>query len=177
MSEPARVDAVVIGAGPAGSTTARHLAMLGYRVALIHRTRSKPGDLPRWETISPVALELIRAYHPDAYPRLQTGLASVAVHRHWSRIDSAKRGAQSEQKILLDRNLLDEELRRSALAVGIAIADSPIGSMTISRGRDAWEVVGMDNRSWRAPFLVDAAGRRSVQNTRRKPFGCPHGGY
>src|ERR1700759_1341932 len=118
MSESIRVDAVVIGAGPAGSTTARHLAKLGYRVALFHRTRSKPGELPRWETISPVGLELIRAYHPEAYTKLQSSLARVAVYRHWSRTESAQRGARLNQTMLLDRNLLDEELRRSALAAG-----------------------------------------------------------
>jgi FAD binding domain len=171
MSEPIRVDAAVIGAGPAGSTTARHLAALGYRVTLFHRSRSRPRDLPRWETISPVALELIRAYHPEAQANLQTSLAAVTIERHWSSIEPAKRAAHSYQAILLDRNLLDEALRKSAIAAGAAIADSPIGSVRISRATDVWEIVGVNNRSWRASFLVDAAGRRSILNTHRNRLG------
>ena len=173
MSKPARLDAVVMGAGPAGSTTARRLAMLGYRVALFHRTGYQRSDFPRWETISPIALELIRAYHPDAHTSLQPRLAPVTVHRHWSLIDSPKREAPSDQTILLDRNLLDEELRRSALAAGVTIVDWPVGSTKISRAGDLWEVVGMDHHRWRASFLVDGAGRRSVLNRRRTFLGAP----
>jgi len=173
MSEPARLDVVVMGAGPAGSTTARHLAMLGYRVALFHRTGVQRGNLPRWETISPIALELIRAYHPDAHTGLQTRLAPVTIHRHWSLVDSPKREAPPDQTILLDRNYLDEELRRSALAAGVTIVDWPIGSAKISRDGDIWEVVGMDHHRWRASFLVDGAGRRSVLNRRRTFLGAP----
>jgi len=173
MSEPARLDVVVMGAGPAGCTTARHLAMLGYRVALFHRTGVQRGNLPRWETISPIALELIRAYHPDAHTGLQTRLAPVTIHRHWSLVDSPKREAPPDQTILLDRNYLDEELRRSALAAGVTIVDWPIGSAKISRDGDIWEVVGMDHHRWRASFLVDGAGRRSVLNRRRTFLGAP----
>jgi Tryptophan halogenase len=171
MSKPARLDVVVMGAGPAGSTTARHLAMLGYRVALFHRAGCQRNDFRRWETISPIALELIRAYHPDAHTGLQTTLKPVTVHRHWSLIDSPKREAPSDQTILLDRNLLDEELRRSALAAGVPIVDWPIGSTKISRDGDIWEVAGMDHHRWRASFLVDGAGRRSVLNRHRTFLG------
>ncbi len=125
MSEPASLDVVVMGAGPAGSTAARHLAMLGYRVALFHRAGCQRGNLPRWETISPIALELIRAYHPEAHTSLQTRVAPVTIHRHWSLIDLPKRETPSDRTILLDRNLLDEELRRSALAAGVTIVDAP----------------------------------------------------
>jgi flavin-dependent dehydrogenase len=172
MSETTSLDVVVIGAGPAGSTTARHLAMQGYRVSLFQRAGCQRDNLPRWETISPIALELIRAYHPDANAGLQTRLAPVTIHRHWSLTDSPKKEAPSDQTILLDRNLLDEELRRSALAAGVAIADSPIGSTKISRNGDNWEIVGMDHHRWRASFLVDAAGRRSVLNRRRTFLGA-----
>src|ERR1700758_4008256 len=128
MSKAAMLDVVIMGAGPAGSTTARRLATLGYRVALFHRAGCQRGALPRWETISPMALELIRAYHPDAFAYLKTRLAPVTIHRHWSSIDLPKREEPLNQTILLDRNLLDEELRRSALAAGVTIVDSPIGS-------------------------------------------------
>jgi Tryptophan halogenase len=173
MSKSAKLDVVVMGAGPAGSTTARRLATLGYRVALFHRTGYQRGHFPRWETISPIALELIRAYHPDAHTGLQPRLTPVTVHRHWSLIDSPKREAPSNQTILLDRNLLDEELRRSALAAGVTIVDWPIGSTKISRDGDIWEVLGMDHHRWRASFLVDGAGRRSVLNRRRTFLGAP----
>jgi 2-polyprenyl-6-methoxyphenol hydroxylase-like FAD-dependent oxidoreductase len=172
MSEPASLDVVVVGAGPAGSTTARHLAMLGYRVALFHRAGCQRG-IPRWETISPIALELIRAYHPEAHTSLQTRLTPVTIHRLWSLIDLPKREAPSDRTILLDRNLLDEELRRSALAAGVTIVDSPIGSTKISHDGDVWEVVRTDHHRWRASFLVDGTGRRSVLNRCRSFLGAP----
>jgi 2-polyprenyl-6-methoxyphenol hydroxylase-like FAD-dependent oxidoreductase len=172
MSAPTRVDALIFGGGPAGSTTARQLAMLGYRVALLHRTGSKPGHLPRWETISPAALELIRAYHPDAHTSLRTSLAPVTIQRHWSLMELSKKKASPQQTILLDRTLLDEQLRASALAAGVTIAHSPIGSVRISHQRDVWEVFALGKPTWRAPFLVDAAGKRSVLNTHRNLLGA-----
>ena len=145
MSERIRVDAVVIGAGPAGSTTARHLAMLGYKVTLFHRTSAKSADLPRWESVSPVDLELIRAHHPDTHTRLN--LVPVAVRRHWSRVEPAD--SKTKPTILLDRNLLDEQLCRSALVAGATIANSPIGCVRISRDRGEWAVVETNNAGWR----------------------------
>jgi 2-polyprenyl-6-methoxyphenol hydroxylase-like FAD-dependent oxidoreductase len=167
MSEPASVDAVVIGAGPAGSTTAGQLARLGYRVVLFHRARGQPGGLPRWETVSPITLRLIHTYHPDAHSSLQASLVPVTVQRHWFPVALPGRDAQSDQAILLDRSLLDEELRRSALAAGATVAGAPVESARISRAGDGWEVVATDSRIWRARFLVDAAGRRSFLNRQR----------
>ena len=173
MSDPASVDAVVIGAGPAGSTTARQLAKLGYRVVLFHRPRGQPSGLPRWETISLITLQLIHAYHPDAHSRLQSSLVPVTVQRHWFPIDFPEREAQSDQAILLDRSLLDEELRRSALAAGATVAGAPVESARIPRGGDLWEIVATGSRIWRARFLVDAAGRHSFLNRQRIFLGTP----
>jgi flavin-dependent dehydrogenase len=172
MSDPASVDAVVIGGGPAGSTTARQLARLGYRVALFYRARGQPGGLPRWETISPITLQLIHAYHPDAHSRLQSSLVPVTVQRHWFPIDFPQREAQSDQAILLDRSLLDEELCRSALAAGATVAGAPVEAARTSRGGDLWEIVATNNRIWRARFLVDATGRHSFLNRQRTFLGA-----
>ncbi len=52
-------DAVVIGAGPAGSATAAHLAEAGFTVALLDRARF-PRPKPCAEYVSPGAVEALR---------------------------------------------------------------------------------------------------------------------
>jgi flavin-dependent dehydrogenase len=86
-------------------------------------------------------------------------------------MEPAPRKKHPEHAVLLDRNLLDEELRRSAVDAGVIIMDSPIGAVKISPSGGGWEIVQNDHAPWQAAFLVDAAGRRSVMNMRRNLLG------
>ena len=59
LEEGVFFDAVVVGAGPAGSATARWLALRGWRVALLERTRF---EAPRiGESLAPNVQEPLHA--------------------------------------------------------------------------------------------------------------------
>src|SRR5260370_10969023 len=60
----ARWDAVVVGAGPAGSATARLLAQAGARVLLLDRAQF-PRDKPCSEYLSPQSTRVLEHLGPD----------------------------------------------------------------------------------------------------------------
>ena len=79
-----RWDAVVVGAGPAGSATARLLAQAGARVLLLDRARF-PRDKPCSEYLSPQSTRVLEHLGPDvvaaveaAAPARLTGMKLVA---------------------------------------------------------------------------------------------------
>src|ERR1700751_4115894 len=59
-----RWDAVVVGAGPAGSATARFLAQAGARVLLLDRAQF-PRDKPCSEYLSPQSTRVLEDLGPD----------------------------------------------------------------------------------------------------------------
>src|SRR5258708_19987470 len=59
-----RWDAVVVGAGPAGSATARLLAQAGARVLLLDRAQF-PRDKPCSEYLSPQSTRVLQHLAPD----------------------------------------------------------------------------------------------------------------
>jgi flavin-dependent dehydrogenase len=59
VSRPADADVVVVGAGPAGATTALLLARRGHRVALVDRARF-PRPKPCGEYLNPGAVDVLR---------------------------------------------------------------------------------------------------------------------
>src|SRR5258708_26440574 len=59
-----RWDAVVVGAGPAGSATARFLAQAGARVLLLDRAQF-PRDKPCSEYLSPQSTRVLEHLSPD----------------------------------------------------------------------------------------------------------------
>jgi len=59
-----RWDAVVVGAGPAGSATARLLAQAGARVLLLDRAQF-PRDKPCSEYLSPQSTRVLEHLGPD----------------------------------------------------------------------------------------------------------------
>src|SRR5258708_14212742 len=65
-----RWDAVVVGAGPAGSATARLLAQAGARVLLLDRAQF-PRDKPCSEYLSPQSTRVLEHLRPDLVPAVE----------------------------------------------------------------------------------------------------------
>lgn len=162
-------DAVIVGAGPAGATTALLLARAGARVVLLDRhpfPRPKPcGDcLSAAATTLLTDLGLLDAVLALPHARLR-GWRIVAPNGHDFRADFHDAGCADA--IAVERSALDAALLQCARAAG---ADFREGAHVTDLCRDpSGRVIGVrlrDGTTFHAPLTVAADGLRSVVATR-----------
>lgn len=169
-------DAVVVGAGPAGSAVATGLARAGAAVLLLDRSRF-PRDKPCSEYLSPAATPLLERLHPSLVPSIEQaspgrlfGMRVVgpdgrsAVGRF-----SALKNHQAPRPygFAVPRTVLDSLLVRAAAQAGAVIEE---GTLTEDLLFDQRAVSGVvvrrpgASRSDRveARLVVGADGLRSV---------------
>jgi geranylgeranyl reductase family protein len=112
-----RFDAIVVGAGPAGSTTAYRLARAGARVCLLDRARF-PRDKPCGGGLTMRAVrELPFSVEPVVEDRVDTFELGFGYARRWSR-----RGAEP-LVLMTQRRRLDAFLADQAAAAGADFRD------------------------------------------------------
>jgi len=141
-----RFDAIVVGAGPAGSTTAYRLARAGARVCMIDRARF-PRDKPCGGGLTLRAVrELPVSVEPVVEERVDTIELGFRYSRRWSR-------RASEPLVLMtQRRRLDAFLADQAAAAGAEFREGvkvtavdPAGAVTLDGERiEADVVVGAD---------------------------------
>jgi len=140
------LEAIVLGAGPAGSVVARRLAAAGARVALV-------GSMPRpgIEGVSERSLALLAAegIEPSALP------GPFARGGFWG----ARAVAGTEWLVRRDRLAL--ALRERAAAHGATLLEGT--AVQVSRVREEWRVALRDGSELRAPVLIEARGRRGPE--------------
>jgi geranylgeranyl reductase family protein len=138
----ARYDVIVVGAGPAGSTTAYRLARAGARVCLLDRARF-PRDKPCGGGLTLRAVrELPFSVDPVVEDRVDTLELGLRYTRRWS-------GRAQEPLILMtQRRRLDAFLADRAAAAGAEFRDGvkvsgvePSGAVTIGSERLEADVV------------------------------------
>ena len=165
-------EVIVVGAGPAGAATAIHLARCGRRVLLLEGrdfARVRAADMRSGEVLSPGGQRELAALGlpcDDAGWRLTP---FDTLRNHWpnGRVthDPLPRGLAFWQT---DRGQLDRALFALAHAEGVDTRDGHRVA-NVARGADG-VVCGVvtkasptiEARTWRAPIVVDAGGRRSV---------------
>jgi len=142
----ARYDVIVVGAGPAGSTTAYRLARAGARVCLVDRARF-PRDKPCGGGLTLRAVrELPFSVEPVVEDRVHTLELGFRYARRWSR------RAEEPLVLMTQRRRLDAFLADRAAAAGAEFRDGvkitgvdPGGVVTIGGERlEADVVVGAD---------------------------------
>ena len=162
-------DAIVVGAGPAGSATARHLARtgLGSRVLLLDRARF-PRDKPCSEYLSPESTRVLERLGPEV-------LAAVAAAAP-GRLTGMKVVAPSGAEVVgrfetfsyaLPRTRFDGILRDAAEAAGAEVREGvKVEELIYEHGSVAGVVAreaGSGKRdAYRAKVVVGADGLRSV---------------
>jgi geranylgeranyl reductase family protein len=141
-----RYDVIVVGAGPAGSTTAYRLARAGARVYLLDRARF-PRDKPCGGGLTMRAVrELPFSVEPVVEDRVHTFELGFRYGRRWSR------SANEPLVLMTQRRRLDAFLVDQAVEVGAEFRDSakvtavdPGGAIVIEGERlEADIVVGAD---------------------------------
>jgi geranylgeranyl reductase family protein len=149
-----RFDAIVVGAGPAGSTTAYRLARAGASVLLLDRARF-PRDKPCGGGLTgravrqlPVSVDPVveaRASKLELRFRYRTGFV---------------RGSAEPLVLLTQRRRLDAYLAEQAAAAGTEFRDG-VRLGTISASESGVELV-VDGRSVAAETLIGADGANGV---------------
>ena len=142
----ARYDVIVVGAGPAGSTTAYRLARAGARVCLLDRARF-PRDKPCGGGLTLRAVrELPFSVEPVVEDRVDTLELGLRYARRWSS------RAEGPLVLMTQRRRLDAFLAERAAAAGAEFRDGvkvtevdPAGAVTVGGERlEADVVVGAD---------------------------------
>ncbi len=171
----ARWDAIVVGAGPAGSATALQLARAGARVLLLDRARF-PRDKPCSEYLSPAATPLLE--------RLDSGLVAAVERAAPGRLYGmrvvAPDGAAAEGRFAaahpfaspqpygyaLPRTVLDTLLVQAAMRAGAVVEEGvPVEELLYDQGAVGGVVArgaAGGRPALRARVVVGADGLRSV---------------
>lgn len=165
-------DAIVVGAGPAGSVTALGLARRGHRVLLLDRLEF-PRAKACGDCLSPQAARVLdRLNLLDAVDVL--GPARLRGWRIWSPDGASFRGdfmaaargdARVETAIAVRRERLDAALLAEALKAGVELrAPARVERLLADDGRVAGVVARSGSRRdpLRARLIVGADGLRSV---------------
>jgi geranylgeranyl reductase family protein len=154
-------DAIVVGAGPAGSTTAYRLAAAGASVLLLDRARF-PRDKPCGGGLTLRAARLL--------PFSVDPVVEDVTHRFELRLDygsSFVRGSKQPLCLLTQRRRLDEFLARKAAAAGAEFRDG------VSVAFDGGDVIVGGERA-RARTIVGADGVNGI-TARTFGLGRDHG--
>jgi flavin-dependent dehydrogenase len=181
----AEVDALVIGAGPAGSATAAFLARRGWHVLVADRDRF-PREKPCSEYMSPAAVRVLDALGvvpslvaAGAVPLAGTDVRTVLGGRLAGRFAPSVRAPFPASGLSVPRRVLDAELVQAARAAGATVLE---GTQLGDLERDATgRVVGAalataeGPRRVRARLVVGADGLRSrvARSLGRRRHGRP----
>lgn len=175
------VDVLVVGAGPAGSATARRLAEHGHRVVVVER-RSFPRPKACGDSLTPPAvraldllgIDLTGAHRIDGV-MLTDGLRRRSIN--WAGSPAAPAVGRAVR-----REWLDEHLARHAVAAGAELLEGheaiePIIERGLVRGAVVRSALGQE-LTVRSAYLVVADGAnstfgRTLGTTRARTW--PHG--
>jgi menaquinone-9 beta-reductase len=163
----APVDVLVIGAGPAGATTAYWLAHHGHRVTVVER-RDFPRSKACGDVVTPRAVQQLHdmglAGASDRWHR-HDGVR-IGVHGRDRQLDWPSHPHQADHGLVVRRRELDELLAAHAAAAGATLlhghdAIEPIVERGFVRGAVVRSAYGATQRV-EAAYLVVADGASSV---------------
>jgi geranylgeranyl reductase family protein len=154
-----RYDAVVVGAGPAGSVAATVLARGGARVALVDKAEF-PRDKACGDLVGPRAVRLLDDLGVAVPGALRVGDMVVVGPRRRVRLPCRPGRTYPGYGLAVPRRVFDAQLREAAIGAGaepvVERAAAPIG------GEDGLEGCTLtDGRALRADVVIGADGARS----------------
>ena len=155
-----RFDVAVIGAGPAGSVTAIHLAREGARVLLLDKARF-PRDKPCGGGLT---LRAVRQLPVDPAPVVEHEVDRMEFRLGW-RSSFERRGRRGPFVLMTQRRRLDHYLVEQAIAAGaefrdgVKVTDVRANGLRVDGEEIAAEiVVGADGANGTAARMLDLGG-------------------
>ncbi len=147
-------EVLIVGAGPAGSFAAEHLARGGVRVALFD---GRPANEPKACGGGVTAKAL------KAWPQLLKAAGrTVDEVEMYSPAGKKLRLKLDEPFAIYSRTAFDSYLRERARASGAQIFNERVSVSARSGEEDDWIVRSRGSQEWRAPLLVAADGANSA---------------
>jgi geranylgeranyl reductase family protein len=169
-----RTKVVIVGAGPAGSATALHLAQLGVEDVTIVDLHEFPRDKTCGSGLSPRSIATLKelgvwdAVEPIAYP-----ISSVRIITREGHASTVSAGDEARAAVCL-RHDLDYEIHKRSLERGVRFISGFAASEPILRG-DRWiGVRAHDGREVRADWTVIANGSHTTFSTCEGPKRTIH---
>ncbi len=176
-------DVIVVGAGPAGSTTAAILAQKGYDVLLIDR-KAFPRDKPCGDAVPAGAIEILwrlgmrekidaAVERGEFYPLKGMRLVSPKGHLLEAKF---KKGREGGESFVAPRIYFDACIQQHAVESGAEFCRADVKEPVLENGR----VVGVnarvngDVKSLRAKVVVGADGVTSVITRALRPKENQH---
>ncbi|RVP48878.1 NAD(P)/FAD-dependent oxidoreductase [Sinorhizobium medicae] len=153
----------VAGAGPAGATIARLLALKGWRVSLID---SFSRRLERLEVLAPSSMPLIEALSlGDVLEDPAVARPCLGIRRRWLstevEFDDFLRRPPG-RGFVVDRRAFDDRLRLLALAAGVERVVGRISAIRREQDIFILDFAGAGVTSLSASLVVDATGRAAA---------------
>ncbi len=167
-ARPETVDAVIIGAGPAGSTAAATLAMAGRSVLVLERRR-----FPRFhigESMLPYTMGLLEHLNLLDHAKTQgfppkLGAEFIFPTGDYRRVVFADQGpGRHAETFQVERSRFDTMLADHARACGAQVIDDAFVQDLVLDGERVTGVrysAGGRTRTVTAPYVIDAGGRAS----------------
>lgn len=153
MSDTVSYEVLIVGAGPAGSFAAEHLARAGTRVALFDGR--PPGDAKACGGgVTSKALKL----WPFLLEATGRTVSDVSMY---SPNGSHVRLKLKEPFAIYSRRALDLYLRERARSAGAKVIETRVTSSLEKDGQGNWTVRGRDGEQWSGRVLVAADGANS----------------
>jgi menaquinone-9 beta-reductase len=161
VTSAARWDAVVVGAGPAGSIAALVLARAGVRVALVDKA-AFPRDKACGDLVGPRGVRLLDELGvtvPASGRETDVLVAGPSGRR--SRLPAFSGPGYADHALVVPRRALDDSLRAAAIAAGAVPVRARVGAADLAAGGSVRALVTSGGERLRADFVIGADGALS----------------
>lgn len=167
-------DVCVIGAGPAGSTIAKLLCELGYKVVLVEKEKFPRHNIGL--TLTPNINHFLQLLNIKDEISKAGFIKAKSPIICWTNDEAEKSSTNKQQGFHVDRGIFDQILLDSAKSSGVHIRQ-PYHSkkprwIARSNGNGYWKIplTGLDKQIITADFLVEATGDHSLLHTRKTRY-------
>jgi flavin-dependent dehydrogenase len=170
---PIETEVCVVGGGPAGSSIARRLALLGHDVCLVEQ-----ATFPRphiGESLPPSIIQVFELL--GVRSRIETAgfLRSARAQILWSSNSNSWESHPGESGFQVDRGQFDQLLLEAAKEVGVRVLQPARASRPQHQGQYQWLVpIRLSDRQYtiKARFLVDATGKHSLLSEKKQRYSA-----